>query len=179
MALDPTLVKILDDFADSMIALRLPALPFGSSNPKIGTALDAAIKAAGTAASDAYTPTVPGDWSPAPTTTGDALDQEAARLSAAETTLGTTTTTANAALPAAKLVVRTGTVPAGSATPTASVTGLLTTDTILAVDQITPNANSLPLIGRAASCAVNGQLALDYSADPGAGGTISVLVKTA
>lgn len=87
--------------------------------------------------------------------------------------------TANLALPTAKLVVRTGTVPAGSATPTAAVTGLLTTDTILAVNQLVPGAASLPILGRAATCAVAAQLGLTYSADPGASGTIAVLVKTA
>ena len=176
--LAPALVKLLNDFADSQIALRLPNLPLESSNPKLGDALETAFADASSAAGDAYAPTTPADWSPAPTTTGGALDQEAARLKTAETTLGTTTTTANAALPAAKLVVRTGTVPGGSATPTAAVTGLLTTDTILAVDQLVANANSLPLIGRAATCAVSGQLILTYSADTGGSGTISVLVKT-
>lgn len=107
------------------------------------------------------------------------VDQALSGGTAASAAAAAAQATANAALPAAKLVVRSGTVPAGSATPTATVSGLLTTDTILAVDQIVANANSLPLIGRAATCAVAGQLALVYSANPGANGTISVLVKTA
>lgn len=97
---------------------------------------------------------------------------------AASTAAAAAQTTANAALPTAKLVVRTGTIPGGSATPTAAVTGLLTTDTILAVDLLAKGTNSLPLIGRAATCAVAAQLALVFSADPGTGGTLSVLVKT-
>ena len=177
-SLDPKLVDLLDKFADTQPALRLSTEPFGSSNPNLGTVLDAAITAAGTAASDAYTPTTPSNWSPAPTTTGGALDQTGTRLTANAAAAAAAQATANAALPSAKLVVRTGTVPGGSATPTAAVTGLLTTDTILAVDQIDPNTASLPLIGRAASCAVNGQLLLTYSADTVGAGTISVLVRT-
>lgn len=46
MALDPKLVKILDDFADSQPALQLPGEPSGSANPKLGTALDEAIDSA-------------------------------------------------------------------------------------------------------------------------------------
>lgn len=83
--------------------------------------------------------------------------------------------------PTATGVVKlTGTVPNGSATPTAAVTGLVTTDTILHATQQTANANSLPLIGQANACAVNAQLALVYSADPGASGTINVsVIRTA
>lgn len=105
------------------------------------------------------------------------IDDALAGGSGASTAAATAQATANAALPAAKLVVLTGTVPSGSATPTAAVTGLLTTDTLLAVDQVVKNANSLPIIGRAATVAVAAQLPLVYSADPGASGTIAVTVK--
>lgn len=77
------------------------------------------------------------------------------------------------------IVVLSGTVATGSATPTAVVTGLLETDTILAVDQITVNANSLPLIGRADTVAVADALPLVYSADTGGSGTIAVTVQRA
>lgn len=63
----------------------------------------------------------------------------------------------------------------GSATPTLTVTGLLTTDTILGATQIAKNANSLPLIGANATCAVNDQYPVIYSADPGATGTVRVI----
>lgn len=62
----------------------------------------------------------------------------------------------------------------GSATPTLTVTGLLTTDTILGATQVAKNANSLPLIGTAATCAVANQYAVVYSADPGGTGTVKV-----
>ncbi len=62
----------------------------------------------------------------------------------------------------------------GSATPTLTVTGLLTTDTILGATQIVKNANSLPLIAAAATCAVADQYIVAYSADPGATGTVRV-----
>ncbi len=62
----------------------------------------------------------------------------------------------------------------GSATPTLTVTGLLTTDTILGATQIAKNANSLPLIGAASACTVADQYAVVYSADPGASGTVRV-----
>lgn len=67
----------------------------------------------------------------------------------------------------------------GSATPTLTVTGLLTTDTILGATQIAANGNSLPLIGAAATCAVNDQYAVVYSADPGGSGTVRVLYSRA
>lgn len=65
----------------------------------------------------------------------------------------------------------------GSATPTLTVTGLLTTDTILGATQIAKNSNSLPLIGAAATCAVNDQYAVVYSADPGTTGTVRVMIS--
>lgn len=67
----------------------------------------------------------------------------------------------------------------GSATPTLAVTGLLTTDTILGAQQVAKNANSLPLIGTAATCAVADQYAVVYSADPGATGTVKVVFSRA
>lgn len=67
----------------------------------------------------------------------------------------------------------------GSATPTLTVTGLLTTDTILGATQIVKNANSLPLIGADPTCAVADQYAVVYSADPGATGTVRVIFSRA
>lgn len=67
----------------------------------------------------------------------------------------------------------------GSATPTLTVTGLLTTDTILGATQIAANANTLPLIGAAATCGTNSQYAVVYSADPGGSGTVRVLFSRA
>jgi hypothetical protein len=60
----------------------------------------------------------------------------------------------------------------GSATPTVTVTGLLSTDTIVSVTQAAKNSNNLPLIGFGAVGA--GTLGLIYSADPGTTGTVSV-----
>ncbi len=62
-----------------------------------------------------------------------------------------------------------------SATEAVAVTGLLTTDTILAVSQVTPGGNSLPLLGY--STVINGGLTVIFSADPGAGAVVVVSVK--
>lgn len=62
----------------------------------------------------------------------------------------------------------------GSATPTAVVTGLLTTDVILAVSQEVQGANHLPLLGFNTQAA--GALGLVYSADPGAGNIVRVAI---
>lgn len=45
--LDPVIQKLLNDFADSQIALRYPNLPFGSSNIQLGDLLAAAALTAG------------------------------------------------------------------------------------------------------------------------------------
>jgi hypothetical protein len=60
----------------------------------------------------------------------------------------------------------------GSATPVATITGLLTTDVILGVQQSVPGANHLPLIGFNTQAA--NALTLVYSADPGAGNIVTV-----
>jgi len=57
------------------------------------------------------------------------------------------------------------------------VTGLLLTDVILSVTQKTPGANNLPLIGYADQKA--GTLDFIYSADPGAGAIVELLVSRA
>lgn len=76
----------------------------------------------------------------------------------------------------ASLVVLAGTVGGGAATGTATVTGLVaSTDTILAVTQDVKGANSLPLLGY--NTPANDALGYVYSADPGANGTIKVLVS--
>ncbi len=98
-----------------------------------------------------------------------------ASAAAGDTILAVTPEVASATGRAA-LVVIAGTVAGGAATGTATVTGLNTsTDTILAVTQDAKGANSLPLLGynTPASNALN----YVYSADPGANGTIKVLVS--
>ena len=67
-----------------------------------------------------------------------------------------------------------GTSAGGSATPTATVTGLASSDTILAVSQSAMGSNSLPLLGHGAPG--TGTLGLVYSADPGTGVAFTVLV---
>ncbi len=67
----------------------------------------------------------------------------------------------------------------GSATPTLTVTGLKTTDTILGAQQVAKNSNNLPLIGSNATCAVNDQYPVIYSADPGTTGTVKVIFSRA
>lgn len=68
-----------------------------------------------------------------------------------------------------------GTGAGGGATAALTCTGLLTTDTILAVTQKTPGANSLPLLGWQ-TVVTNGLTAV-WSADPGAGSVVVVAVK--
>lgn len=63
----------------------------------------------------------------------------------------------------------------GGATEALTCTGLLTTDTILAVTQQTPGANSLPLLGWS-TVVLNGLTGV-WSADPGAGAVVLVAVK--
>lgn len=63
----------------------------------------------------------------------------------------------------------------GAATEALTCTGLLTTDTVLAVTQKTPGANSLPLLGW--STLANNGITGIWSADPGAGSVVMVLVK--
>lgn len=63
----------------------------------------------------------------------------------------------------------------GSASATLTVTGLLATDTVLAVSQKTAGANSLPLLGW--TTVANNALTVQWSADPGAGAVVVVSVK--
>jgi hypothetical protein len=72
MKLSATLKKLLNSFADSQIALRIPGEPLGSSNPKLGDALDALAD---------YEATTPADWAgAAPTTVKEAIDRLAAAM---------------------------------------------------------------------------------------------------
>jgi hypothetical protein len=63
----------------------------------------------------------------------------------------------------------------GAATEAMTVTGLLATDLIIAVNQVTPGANDLPLLGW--STQADDALTGIWSADPGAGAIIQVAVK--
>jgi hypothetical protein len=63
----------------------------------------------------------------------------------------------------------------GAATEVMTLTGILATDTILAVSQSVPGANNLPLLGF--NTLGNNALTAVWSADPGAGAVIKVHVK--
>lgn len=63
----------------------------------------------------------------------------------------------------------------GGATEALTCTGLAATDTILAVFQVTPGANSLPLLGY--STLGTDTITGIWSADPGAGAVVRVTVK--
>lgn len=63
----------------------------------------------------------------------------------------------------------------GAATEALTCTGLLTTDTVLAVTQKTPGGNSLPLLGWS-TLATNSITGI-WSANPGSGSVVMVLVK--
>lgn len=70
MKLSQALKTLLNKFADTQIALRLPSLPLSKSNPNLGDALDALTD---------YEPATPADWAgPAPTTLAEAIDRLAA-----------------------------------------------------------------------------------------------------
>ncbi len=64
----------------------------------------------------------------------------------------------------------------GAATETLTVTGLLTTDTILGATIVEDGANSVYIREAAKTCAVNGQYVMTFSGDPGAGLELRVLV---
>jgi hypothetical protein len=70
-ALDPKVKDLLNKYADSQPALRLPGEPYGTSNVKLGDVIEAAATQ--------YTPAVPADWNGAlPKTVAEALDRLAA-----------------------------------------------------------------------------------------------------
>ncbi len=73
------------------------------------------------------------------------------------------------------LVITSAAGAGGAATEAMTVTGLLTTDTVLAVTQKTKGANSLPLLGWSTQAA--NALTGIWSADPGAGAVIMVTIK--
>lgn len=76
---------------------------------------------------------------------------------------------------AARILVFTSSAGSGgAATEAMTVTGLLSTDTILAVSQSVKGANSLPLIGY--NTLANNALTGVWSADPGANSVIKVAV---
>jgi hypothetical protein len=84
----------------------------------------------------------------------------------------------NDLMEASNLVVLDSAAGAGGAASEAMVvTGLLATDTILSVVQMTKGANNLPLLGFSGLAA--DELTAVWSADPGAGAVIKVLVKRA
>lgn len=67
----------------------------------------------------------------------------------------------------------------GAATETLVVTGLLTTDTILAATEQTKGASKTALINYESAASVAGKLAVEWTANPGAGSVIRVVVARA
>ena len=67
----------------------------------------------------------------------------------------------------------------GSATETLTVTGLLTTDTVLGATIVEDGANSVYIREAAKTCAVNGQYIVTFSGDPGAGLELRVSLSRA
>lgn len=65
----------------------------------------------------------------------------------------------------------------GSATETLTVTGLLTTDKILGATIVEDGANPAYIQEAAKTCATNGQYVVTFSADPGAGAEVRVLIQ--
>lgn len=64
----------------------------------------------------------------------------------------------------------------GAAAETLAVEGLKTTDELLSVSQTVAGANSLPLLGAVIGSAAN-ELDCTWSADPGAGAIVKILVR--
>lgn len=87
--------------------------------------------------------------------------------------LTTYTQTSTAAVTVVELL--SAAITGGSASVTATVVGLMSTDTIISVDQEVANANSLDVI--AFGSPGTGTLPLTYSADPGSGGKVLVSVS--
>lgn len=67
----------------------------------------------------------------------------------------------------------------GAATETLTVTGLLKTDTILAVTQLTKGANKTALINYESAASTAGQLAAEWTGNPGSGAVLRVLIARA
>lgn len=67
----------------------------------------------------------------------------------------------------------------GSATETLTVTGLLTTDKILAATIVEDGANAAYIQEAAKTCAAAGQYVVTFSANPGAGAEVRVLAQRA
>lgn len=67
----------------------------------------------------------------------------------------------------------------GSATETLTVTGLLTTDTILGATIVEDGGTPAYIQEAAKTCAVNGQYVVTFSADPGAGAEVRVIISRA
>ena len=65
----------------------------------------------------------------------------------------------------------------GAATEAMTVTGLAAADTILSISQRTPGANNLPLLGNQTH--VDGAVTCIWSANPGAGAVVRVVVLKA
>lgn len=92
--------------------------------------------------------------------------------------IATGSTAASAALPAAKLVVIDSAASSGgSATETLTFTGMLGTDTILALTQKVVGANSVAL--RAFGSPATNTLSVTFTGDPGASAIVRALVKKA
>ena len=107
-------------------------------------------------------------------TAGNKQDKNSKDLAALVIELQGAVNTNEAAI--AKIVKYTAAATAGGgATQVVAVTGLAAADSILSVTQRVKGANSLPLLGWQAQ-GLN-TLTLVYSADPGAGAIVEVLVK--
>ena len=65
----------------------------------------------------------------------------------------------------------------GAAAETVTVTGLLTTDTVLSVTQTMHGGSNLPILYFDNPITISGQITLHWVADPGSGATVIVAVK--
>ena len=92
-------------------------------------------------------------------------------------TVNSTFDTAATQAPAAGIltVISSAAGAGGAATEAMTVTGLLTTDTIIAVAQRVQGANALPLLGWSTQIADG--ITCAWSADPGAGAIVDVTIK--
>lgn len=67
----------------------------------------------------------------------------------------------------------------GAANETLTVTGLLTTDVVISARMTTEGANNVAVKTFAKACAIAGQYAVEWTADPGAGAIVTLAIQRA
>lgn len=74
-----------------------------------------------------------------------------------------------------KFILKSSPTIGGNADESVAVSGLLSTDTILSMDQETPGTNNISLIGF--DTITDGVMTIHWSSDPGPGATMNIYIK--